>query len=609
MLDIIKVKGMPAFLLIIFLNAFVDLGHKIVIQNTIFKIYDGSEQIVLAAFVNAMILLPFILFFVPSANTSTRFSKNAVMRFASLVTIGLTLGITLCYYNGWFKAAFVLTFLLAVESAFFSPAKSGYIKFLVGKERLAPANGFAASMAIFAILSGTFFYSILFEARFDKYGAANEAQILKAIAPLGWVLISNALVQTIFAWTLPTLENGNSAAKISWLSVGAFKRAFSPVVKKRTIRYSIVGLAVFWSVSQVMIAAFPAFAKETLGITNTVVIQGAVACSGIGIMLGALFAGQISKRYIELGLVPVSAIGLTIGLFLLPNLTSMPLVIANFLFIGFMGGILIVPLNALIQYFSTDDELGNSLAANNLLQNIGMVSFLSMTVIFAINGIATDMLLSLLGVVTLIGSVFAIINFPQFLLRFIILYILRHRYSVAVKGFENIPERDGILMLGNHISWIDWGFIQLSSPRPVRFVMERLLYDKWYLNWFFKLYGVIPIEPNGSAASSLKAIAQLLQQGEVVCLFPEGGHTRSGELTKFRSGFEIACRQVTDGNMVIMPFYLKGLWGSRLSRSKHRGKELAGGLLRRKLVVTFGQPIGKDSTAEQVKECVYQLSQ
>ncbi|MFT4998178.1 MAG: acyl-[acyl-carrier-protein]-phospholipid O-acyltransferase [Flavobacteriales bacterium] len=609
MLDIIKVKGMSAFLLIVFLNAFVDLGHKIVIQNTIFKIYDGSEQIVLAAFVNAMILLPFIMFFVPSANTSTHFSKNTVMRLASLATIGLTLGITLCYYNGWFKAAFVLTFLLAVESAFFSPAKSGYIKFLVGKERLAPANGFAASMAIFAILAGTFVYSILFEMRFDKYGAENEAQILKAIAPLGWVLVSNALVQTIFAWTLPTLENGNTDAKISWLSISAFKRAFSPVIKKPTIRYSIVGLTVFWSVSQVMIAAFPAYAKETLGITNTVIIQGAVACSGIGIMLGALFAGQISKRYIELGLVPVSAIGLTIGLFLLPNLTSMPLVIANFLFIGFMGGILIVPLNSLIQYFSTDDELGNSLAANNLMQNIGMVSFLSLTVIFAVNGIPTDTLLSLLGVVTFIGAIFAIVNFPHFLLRFVILYLLRHRYSVAVNGFGNIPERGGVLMLGNHISWFDWGFIQIAAPRPVRFVMERHLHDKWYLNWFFKLYGVIPIEPNVTAVASLKAVGQLLQQGEVVCLFPEGGLTRSGELTKFRSGFEIACRQVTAETVVILPFYIKGLWGSRFSRSEHRGKELAGGLARRKLEVAFGKPINKDSTAEEVKQLVYQLSQ
>jgi acyl-[acyl-carrier-protein]-phospholipid O-acyltransferase/long-chain-fatty-acid--[acyl-carrier-protein] ligase len=166
------------------------------------------------------------------------------------------------------------------------------------------------------------------------------------------------------------------------------------------------------------------------------------------------------------------------------------------------------------------------LAANNLLQNIGMVSFLSMTVIFAVNGIATDMLLSLLGVVTFIGAVFAMKHFPQFLLRFTILFLLRLRYSVVVKEFENIPERKGVLLLGNHISWIDWGFIQLSSPRQVRFVMERVLYDKWYLNWFFKLYGVIPIEPNGSAAASLKTIALLLQQGEVVCLFPEGGHTR-----------------------------------------------------------------------------------
>ena len=60
-----KTTGFIAFIAMVFLNAFVDLGHKIIIQNTVFKVYDGSTQVILTAIVNGLILLPFILLFTP----------------------------------------------------------------------------------------------------------------------------------------------------------------------------------------------------------------------------------------------------------------------------------------------------------------------------------------------------------------------------------------------------------------------------------------------------------------------------------------------------------------------------------------------------------------
>ncbi|WP_372836352.1 hypothetical protein, partial [Pontibacterium sp.] len=103
-----------------FINAFVDLGHKIVIQNTLFKAYDGEVQILLTAVVNGLILLPFIMLFTPCGYIADKYPKNEVMRKSAWAAVAITLLITLCYYQGLFIAAFGLTFILAVQSAFYS---------------------------------------------------------------------------------------------------------------------------------------------------------------------------------------------------------------------------------------------------------------------------------------------------------------------------------------------------------------------------------------------------------------------------------------------------------------------------------------------------------
>lgn len=108
--------------------------------------------------------------------------------------------------------------------------------------------------------------------------------------------------------------------------------------------------------------------------------------------------------------------------------------------------------------------------------------------------------------------------------------MLTRRYRVAVQGLENLPSQGGVLLLGNHISWVDWAMVQIASPRPVRFVMLKTVYQRWYLRWFFKALGCIPIERGKGAEQALADVAEQLNDGEVVCLFPEGAISRTGQL-------------------------------------------------------------------------------
>jgi len=163
MSKIFAITGVVNYLLVVFLNAFTDLGHKIIIQNTIFKVYDGELQIILTSIVNALILLPFILMFSPSGFLADRFPKNIIMKYASLMAVVITSLITFSYYNGWFYIAFALTFLLALQSAIYSPAKYGYVKELVGDKFISAGNGALQAVTTIAILGGIIF--ILFYLR------------------------------------------------------------------------------------------------------------------------------------------------------------------------------------------------------------------------------------------------------------------------------------------------------------------------------------------------------------------------------------------------------------------------------------------------------------
>lgn len=606
---LLRTAGALPYIFAIFLNAFVDLGHKIIVQNTIFKIYDGSEQVVLTAIVNSLILLPFILLMAPAGLVSDRYPKNQVMRLAAWAAVVVCFCICACYYLGWFWPAFGLTFLLAVQSAFYSPAKLGYLKALFGKEHLAQANGIAQAVAIIAVLAGTLVFSILFEARYQD-SLQTEADILKAIAPLGWLLIINSLLELWMMYCLPKLEQTDHSLTFSWsefLSGRSTRQGLKPLRQRRVIGLAVLGLAMFWSIGQVMLAAFPAFAKANLNVTNTMVIQGILAASGLGIALGSALASMASKRHIETGLLPIGALGIAVGLSILSSLNT-PLAHGwNFFFIGVAGGLFIVPLNALIQFHADEHELGKILAANNWLQNMAMLSFLVLTAGFALAGLKAAYLLQIIAVFAFIVGAYTVYKLPQSLVRFALMFLMSRHYKVHVEGMKNIPEKGGVLLLGNHISWIDWAIIQLACPRPLHFVMINSIYQRWYLRWFFKAMGCIPLEQGENAQKALDQVALLLDQGEAVCLFPEGVISRTGHLAQFREGYLRAARQLKQPCLIV-PFYLHGLWGSHLSRAQQKHKNNQQALFSRQLLVAFGEPLDAHIEPQILKQKVADLS-
>lgn len=608
MKPLFRIQGFLPYLIMLFINAFVDLGHKIMIQNTVFKIYDGQTQVILTAVINALILLPFIALFSPAGFLSDKYPKTLVMRHSALAAVVITGLITLSYYQGWFWAAFMFTLALGIQAAIYSPAKYGYLKELVGDAHLAQGNAVIQSVTIVSILAGTFVFSALFEHFLAGVVLDSTHTILQHIALAGWILVGLSLWEWWLAHRLVVTRERDDSKHFSfadYLQGQYLRRNLAAISGRRAIWLSIIGLSMFWAVSQVVLAAFPAFAKETLQEMNTLVIQGILACTGIGIVLGSLLAGRMSRNYIELGLIPVGALGFACSLGLITSLDSRGALAALFMMLGLLGGLFIVPLNALIQYHAKDNELGTVLAGNNWIQNIAMLGFLAVTAILAWLGLNSVQLMTVVMVVAIAGALYTVYELPHSLVRIAASAFIRHRYRIDVMGFERLPKTGGVLLLGNHISWIDWAMVQIACPRPVRFVMLRSIYNQWYLKPILKFFGTIPISA-GNSRESLELVNAQLKAGEVVCLFPEGAISRTGSLGLFHTGYERAVENV-DG--VIVPFYLHGLWGSSLSRanSEKLRRNTARGL-RRGVSICFGQSLPMTVKANDLKQKIFELS-
>ncbi len=604
--EMFKIKGTYAYLFALFLNAFTDLGHKIIIQNTVFKMYDGEIQIVLTAIVNALILLPFIMVFTPAGFLADKFPKNKVMTFAAALAVVLTLLITLSYYMGWFELSFFLTFLLATQSAIYSPAKYGYIKELVGNKFISAGNAAVQAATMIAIMSGMGIFSFLFEFMLHDYTTADE--ILKQIAPLGWLLVLNSVAEFYLISRLPNKQRVPSNRKFymkKYLTGLYLRKNMKTITRKPMILQAIFALSVYWGVSQVAIAVFPEYAKSVMGISNTVYVNGVLGLTIIGIIIGSIMAARFSKYFIQMGMVPFSAIGMGVSLLLIPVFDRLEPIAVLFFTFGLFSGMFIVPLNAFIQKHAPGVHLGTILAGNNFIQNIFMVILLGMTTLLAFyGGVDSSSLFYAVATLTFVMAFFVSRQHLLMFAWFVGELLLSFRYDFVFKGAEKVPHTGAVLLMANHVSWLDWLIVPFPVERRTIFMMERSIYHWPIAHSFFKWGEAIPVSAR-AAKDAFKQVHNYVKHGRLITLFPEGGITRTENIQKFQRGYEIA---VKGENGVIVPAYIGGMWGSRFSRSKKHFVEKRS-LWRRKVTVIYGDPVPLSTPAAELQTIIEKLKE
>ena len=603
-----------SFLFVVFCNAVVDVAHKVLLQNIAFKIFDGSEQVVWISIINAMIIIPFLLLFTLSGYLSDKYNKKDILIYGAISSFTLSVLMVFSYLSGNFYLAMFNLVLLAVQSAIYSPAKFGIILSIWGKKNLAKGNSALQGVSIIAILFAIASGSFVFESYYNANNLAvltNKEALLDAIMPLTLYIAPVAFLEMLISLfvlkKLKTVYSKNESLCLDRKELfqgKLLKKNINTIFSNNIIFLSVIGLSVFWGISQGLMAVFPSFAKQYLGINDVFVINGVIAASGIGIAIGSIIYSKISKHYIEIGTIPLSAIGIAIMIFVSTQVTSALLLGLSFLVFGIFGGLFVVPLNSLIQFNAKKRNLGTILAGNNWFHSLAMFTMLGITTIVSLNSLDPLYTIYLILLITIAGMIYTIYKLPQSLILLFMKFVVGMRYTLEVQGIKNIPSSSGALLLGNHISWIDWAVILMSSPREVKFVMHKPIYEKWYLNWVLKAFKAIPIS-NSSSKETIKKVAKELDTGNIVVIFPEGSITRNGHLGEFKRGFELILKQ-TKTDVPVIPFYIRGLWESMFSRANKKYKKSK---RTNSVTVSYSRPMRKEkANVVSIKKAVKKLS-
>jgi 1-acyl-sn-glycerol-3-phosphate acyltransferase len=222
---------------------------------------------------------------------------------------------------------------------------------------------------------------------------------------------------------------------------------------------------------------------------------------------------------------------------------------------------------ALIQSRSQPTHRARIIAANNIMNALFMIASALIAGSLLKAGLTVPQLFLALGVANAVVAGYIFLLVPEYLLRFIAWVMSRLVYRFEVSGDENIPSEGAAILVANHVSFVDAVLLMAASPRPIRFIMDHRIFSVPVLGWLFKLGKAIPIAPQKVNAQIYdKAFIEarrVLDEGDLLCIFPEGGITRDGTLQPFKGGI----MKILETHPVpVVPIALHNLWGSFFSR-------------------------------------------
>jgi len=240
---------------------------------------------------------------------------------------------------------------------------------------------------------------------------------------------------------------------------------------------------------------------------------------------------------------------------------------ADLALLSLFAGIYSVPMYALIQLRSPATHRARIIAANNILNALFMiVSSLDVGALLALGFTIPEVFL-VVGLLNAVVAGYIFLLVPEYLLRFIAFVLTRCIYRFKVRGYEHIPAAGAAILVCNHVSFIDAMMLMATSPRPIRFIMDQWIFATPVLGWLFKLGKAIPIAPQKEDPAAYKRAftqaRQVLAEGDLLAIFPEGGITRDGSLNEFKGG---VMKILQTHPVPVVPLALQNLWGSYFSR-------------------------------------------
>jgi len=482
---------------------------------------------------------------------------------------------------------------MGAHSALFAPSKYGILPELIPHERLAAGNGLLEVWTFAAILAGTAAGGFLLQSAGDQVW----------MAPLALAALS--VVGLVAAFAVPHVAPARATGGV----ISTIRVAWSAIQSEHLLRLAIPGEIFFWTIASLFAQNILVYAKAVLHLSDA--MSGLpLTLLSVGIGVGAILVGRLSQNRIEYGLIPLGATGASIALSLLGGLT--PQLIGTFLILGLLGiccSFIFVPLNAILQWRSPPDRRGAVISFSNTCVFTGILLGSLAGGSLANIGFSTSSIFLVTAGVTIVGTMWALRLMPDVFIRLVLVILTNTFYRLRIVGQHHVPQSGGALLVPNHMSFIDGFVLMASVDRPIRFVVDAAYATHPLFKWLMTAMKVIPITSAGNTRMILRALrsaGQALDDGEIVCIFPEGQITRTGTLLPFRRGFE---RIVKGRDVPIIPTHLDRVWGSIFSFERGRFLTKWPERIPYPLTVSFGAPLPADTPAYKLRDAVRTLGE
>lgn len=558
-----------------------------------------------------LFILPFFLFSASAGVLADKYEKSGFIRKVKLAEIGImTLG-AIGFITESYIILLILLFLMGTQSAFFGPVKYALLPQQLKPNELVPGNALVETGTFLAILMGTIGAGII--------ASLEHANYIAAVCVVLFALLGYAASRQI-----PKAPTAAPNLTFRWRPIQHTKQTISIAKSDRVIFQSIMAISWFWFLGAAYLTQFPNFTKVYLN-GNESAVSFLLGLFSIGIAVGSLTCDKLSRHRIEVGIVPLGSLGITLFGWLmassipgnLPQFDSFSQFIAYqelwplfayLLLLGGSGGVFIVPLYALMQQRAKVTERAQVIAALNIYNSLFMVCSAVLGIVcLSLLELTIPQLFLLLSTLNFLVACYLFFQVPVFVVRFLMWVVTHTMYRVRHKNLHHLPEKGGALIVCNHVSYMDALLISAICPRLIRFVMEEDYANLPPLRRFLKRAGVIPISATrkGSIRRAFADVEQALNDGHIVCIFPEGRLTSDGEMNDFMRGMDIVLRR---SPVPVIPMALKGLWGSYFSRYKGKACQGRPNRFWSKIEIEVGEPVSpQDANTQLMQKTVAEL--
>ena len=557
----------------------------------------GAVGVAVESWAAMLIAMPYVLFAPLAGWMSDRHSKRDVMLGAAVAQVLVLASICAAVSLHNLPVAMVGFFALATQAAFLSPAKIGSNKELLGSRHLGFASGIQQMTSMLGMLAGQILAGWIYDARYQSMGGNEAVAWDAALLPL-LLLTLCSLPALAMAWMVPRVRPLGGEPLRRALLVQHFGH-LKDLWRDAPLRRASFGVAFFWGLATFLNLWSVKLAKAMTGGHGGfgTLASEFMGVASLGMIAGFGLAAMLLRRRIELGWVPVAGVAMAALAVLIAGL---PLggggFFAALVLLAMSAAIFLAPLNAWVQDRYPAGKRGELQSAVNLqdcfagILAAGLIEALGWLTqhcgLDALQGLRVQ--IAVAGLLCALMTLVIVRLLPGHFLRVLAATLVRSIYHVRTVDFHNLPARGGVLLLPNHVTYADAFFIAAACGRPVRFVMEDTYMKQAAVRRFVRLFDTLSISQQ-QPREAIRSIIAALQQGDTVCLFPEGQLTRTGTLCKLQRGFTLIARKA---GHPLVPLWCDGSWGSIFSFERRRFiRKWPRQGLRHGLSVVIGEPI------------------